>query len=86
MLGRGVYFGNQVRVAPITVHPKCVAAELEKDDCETEVEGLIDAMRANSGEFDEALFAAAVAEIGELPEAEPEPAVAGEAIDIKPDI
>ncbi|NIM01215.1 MAG: hypothetical protein GTN89_10355 [Acidobacteria bacterium] len=86
VLGRGVYFGNQVRVAPITVHPRCVAAELEKDDCETEVEGLIDAMRANSGEFDPALFAAAVADIGELPEGEPQPAAAGETIDIKPDI
>ncbi len=84
VLGRGVYFGNQVRVAPITVHPRCVAAELEKDDCETEVDGLIDSMRANSGEFDPTLFSATVAEIGELPE--PEPAEAGEAIDIKPDI
>ena len=83
ILGRGVYFGNQVRVAPITVHPKCVAGELEKDDCETEIAGLVDAMRANSGEFDSALFDKAVEEMGELPEPDEEPAE-GQAIDLKP--
>ena len=86
VLGRGVYFGNQVRVAPITVHPRCVASELEKDDCETESPGLVNALRANSGELDDALFAAAVAEIGELPEEEEETAAGGAAIDIKPDL
>jgi len=86
-LGRGVYFGNQVRVAPIHVHPHCVAGELEKEDCETEVDGLINALRTNSGDFDATFFAAAVAEIGELPESEEEPApTAGEVMDIKPDI
>jgi len=86
VLGRGVYFGNQVRVAPITVHPACVAAELEKDDCETEAPGLIEMMRANS-EVDEALFTTTVAEIGELPEAEEEEvAPGGSTIDIKPDL
>jgi hypothetical protein len=87
LLGRGVYFGNQVRVAPITVHPRCVAAELEKEDCETEAPGLIGSLRANSSELDDALLAAAVAEIGELPEAEEEDAVAADTtIDIKPDL
>ncbi len=87
LLGRGVYFGNQVRVAPITVHPRCVATELEKDDCETEAPGLIEALRANSDELDDALFAAVVAEIGELPEAEEDDAAAvGTPIDIKPDL
>jgi hypothetical protein len=87
VLGRGVYFGNQVRVAPITVHPRCVAGELEKDDCETETAGLVEALQANSGEFDAALFAAAVAEIGELPEPDEQPPAAdGEVIDIRPDI
>ena len=87
VLGRGVYFGNQVRVAPITVHPRCVVGELEKDDCETEAPGLIGALRNNSDEFDDALFAAAVAEIGELPEADDEgSAAAGSTIDIKPDL
>ena len=87
VLGRGVYFGNQVRVAPITVHPRCVAGELEKDDCETEAAGLIGALGTNSGEFDAALLAATVREIGELPEAEEEPSAAdGEVIDIRPDI
>jgi hypothetical protein len=85
VLGRGVYFGNQVRVAPITVHTKCVVGELEKEDCETEVAGLIDAFRANSEGFDATLFAAAVTEIGELPEVEDEPAE-GQAIDLTPDL
>ena len=85
VLGRGVYFGNQVRVAPITVHPRCVVSELEKDDCETEAPGLIDALRANSDEFDSALFGAVVVEIGELAEAE-EPIAADAAIDIRPDL
>lgn len=74
VLGRGVTFGNQVRVTPITVHPRCVVAELGKDDCETEVAGLIEALRANSEDIDAGLFATAVAEIGELPEAPDEPA------------
>ncbi len=87
VLGRGVYFGNQVRVAPITVHPRCVAAELEKEDCETEAPGLFNALRANSDELDEALLSAAVTEIGELPEPEEEETVAGDMpIDIKPDL
>ena len=87
VLGRGVYFGNQVRVAPITVHPRCVVGELEKDDCETEAPGLIEALRANSDEFDDALFSAAVAEIGELPEAEDERSAAdGPVMDIKLDL
>ena len=87
VLGRGVYFGNQVRVAPITVHPRCVVGELEKDDCETEAPGLIGALRANSGEFDDALFSATVAEIGELPEIEDEDSASDRpAIDIKPDL
>ena len=78
VLGRGVHFGNQVRVAPITVHPRCVAGELEKDDCETEAAGLIGALRANSEELEPAMFDAAVTEIGELPEV----AAPGKAIDL----
>ena len=85
VLGRGVYFGNQVRVAPITVHPKCVSAEMEKEDCETEPTGFFEALRANTEELDEAVIAAAVTEIGELPEADEEPEP-DKAIDIAPDI
>lgn len=48
VLGRGVYFGSQVRTAPINVHPGCVAAELEAEDCATESEGVEAAIRANS--------------------------------------
>ena len=39
ILGRGVYFGNQVRTSPTIVHPRCVAEELQADDCMTEVGG-----------------------------------------------
>jgi len=50
VLGRGVYFGSQIRTAPINVHPKCVAAELKSEDCTTEIEGFEAALRANSAE------------------------------------
>ncbi len=33
---------------PINVHPKCVMGELHAEDCMTELEGLEDALRANS--------------------------------------
>ena len=69
VLGRGVYFGNQVRVAPIAVHAACVAKELDSQDCETEVEGFFDALRANSGEIESAAIEATITAIGELPDA-----------------
>jgi hypothetical protein len=86
VLGRGVYFGNQVRVAPITVHPRCVSAELEKEDCETESGGFVNALRSNSDDFDDALLTATVTEIGQLPEPEDDDAPADDKpIDIKPE-
>ncbi|MEE2966229.1 MAG: hypothetical protein VX427_19070, partial [Acidobacteriota bacterium] len=39
VLAREVSFGNQVRATPINVHPECVHAELESEDCMTEVDG-----------------------------------------------
>ena len=72
VLGRGVYFGNQVRTAPITVHLRCVQDELDKEDCETEAAGLADALRAHS-ELDAAQIDQALEEIGELPEADDTP-------------
>jgi len=50
VLGRGVYFGSQIRTAPINVHPRCVAAELKSEDCTTEIEGFEAALRANSAD------------------------------------
>jgi hypothetical protein len=48
VLGREVSFGNQVRTTPIHVHPRCVEAALDADDCATPAEGFSEAVRANS--------------------------------------
>ena len=59
VLGRSVQFGNQVRTAPIHVHPACVPAALQAEDNATDREGLADAVRtATEGIPDEALEAA----------------------------
>jgi hypothetical protein len=63
---REVRFGNQVRGGPITVHPRCVAAELRAEDCMTEVDGFEDALRANTPDLSEADAAELLAQIGEL--------------------
>ena len=65
VLAREVAFGSQVRSGPITVHPKCVAEELDTEDCMTEVEGFGEALHAHSG-LDAATVDAALAEIGSL--------------------
>ena len=67
VLGRGVYFGSQVRTAPVNVHPRCVAAELRSDECATEVEGFEAAIRANSSDIPTARLDELMAQIGELP-------------------
>lgn len=51
VLGREVIFGSQTRVAPIHVHPGCVAAELQADDCATDADGFEAALKANSGDL-----------------------------------
>jgi hypothetical protein len=48
VLAREASFGNQVRATPINVHPECVHAELESEDCMTEVEGFETELRQNS--------------------------------------
>ena len=48
VLGRAVQFGNQIRTGPINVHPSCVSAELRAEDCDTELEGFEDVLKANS--------------------------------------
>ncbi len=66
ILGRDVEFGNQVRTGPINVHPRCVAAEMDADDCSTEVEGFRNALRSNSTGLSDEQLEAVLAEIGDL--------------------
>jgi hypothetical protein len=65
-LGRGVYFGSQVRTAPINVHTKCAVAEMKTGDCLTEAEGFAEALRANSTQLTPEQVDAVLAEIGDL--------------------
>jgi len=48
VLGRSVQFGNQVRTAPIQVHPACVPVALQAENNATAPEGLADAVRSAS--------------------------------------
>ena len=61
VLAREAAFGNQVRATPINVHPDCVHAELESEDCMTEADGFETQLRQNStlepSAIDEALAA-----------------------------
>ena len=66
VVGRGVYFGQQVRLAPTTVHPRCVAVEMAGEECLTEAEGFAQALRANSAGLAPDVVDAVLAEIGEL--------------------
>ena len=66
VLGRDVEFGNQLRTAPINVHPRCVAAELENPECGTESDGFAGSLRVNSVGIESAEIDALLAEIGEL--------------------
>jgi len=66
VLGRGVYFGSQMRTAPINVHPRCVAAELKSEDCATEIEGFEVALRTNSADLASEKLDTLVTEIGAL--------------------
>jgi hypothetical protein len=65
VLGRGVYFGTQVRTSPINVHAQCVAAALQAEDCTTEAEGLADALRANSKDMAPERLESVIAQIGD---------------------
>lgn len=65
-LGREVEFGNQVRIGPINVHPRCVAREMRADDCGTAIEGFAEALRANSEDVAPERLDAVLREIGEL--------------------
>jgi hypothetical protein len=65
VLGREVEFGGQVRVGPINVHPRCVAAAFEAPDNGTDPNGFAAAVRANSTDVDSALIEAALSESGQ---------------------
>jgi hypothetical protein len=66
VLGREVEFGQQVRTAPINVHPACVADAIAAPDSATGPDGLHEALRANSRDLDPAALEAALEEIGSL--------------------
>jgi hypothetical protein len=66
VLGRGVYFGSQVRTAPINVHPRCVATELQAEDCSTEAEGFEAAIRANTTDLSAEQLDKLMTQIGNL--------------------
>ncbi len=71
VLGRGVYFGNQVRTSPTIVHARCVADELGADDCMTEVEGFEASLRANTTDIASDRLDELMVQIGELPQPTP---------------
>ncbi|MCP3982344.1 MAG: hypothetical protein GY716_23830 [bacterium] len=65
-LGRTVEFGNQVRTAPINVHPACVAEAIQAEDCDTESDGFAGTLRAHTLEVPPEQLDRAIAEIGNL--------------------
>jgi hypothetical protein len=60
VLGKEARFGDQVRVGPMNVHPKCVPDALEDEEVATEAEGLDDALRDNSRDLDEGQIASVI--------------------------
>lgn len=66
VLGREVEFYQQVRVAQINVHPRCVSAELRAEDCATDIDGFEDALRSNTREVGSEQLDEAIREIGPL--------------------
>jgi hypothetical protein len=66
ILGRGVYFGSQVRTAPINIHPECVSAAMKADECTTEVEDFAERLRKNTADLSTERIDALLARIGDL--------------------
>ena len=73
VLGREIEFGSQYRTMPIQVHPACVAAELEREDCATEAAGFAEAIRANSQGLTSEQIDTVLEAVGELSEEEAPP-------------
>ena len=65
VLAREAAFGNQVRATPINVHPECVHAELESEDCMTEADGFGAQLRQNST-LEPSVVDEALAAVGDL--------------------
>lgn len=63
-LGRRVEFGSQVRTSPFHVHPRCVAAAVDDEECATEAEGLEALLREHSPEIPTERMDALIVEIG----------------------
>jgi hypothetical protein len=63
VLGRRIQFGNQVRTAPIHVHPRCVQASLDAEDNATESAGLIEALRESGADLPSNRLETALAEV-----------------------
>jgi len=64
VIGRGVEFGRQTRTSPIFVHPHCVGAALDADDCVTPRDGFGEALRTNSEDLSEDEVDAVLRRIG----------------------
>jgi len=73
VLGREVEFGSQYRTMGIQVHPACVAAEIEREDCATEAAGFAESIRANSQGLTSEQIDTVLGAVGELPEEEAPP-------------
>lgn len=73
VLGREIEFGNQYRTMPIQVHPRCVALELEREDCANESAGFAEAIRANSQGLTAEQIDSVLEGVGELEEEEAPP-------------
>jgi ribosomal protein L37AE/L43A len=63
---RSVEFGGQVRRGPVNVHPGCVAAEMQREDCAIEPDGFEVALRANSEGIDTGDLDRVLDEIGNV--------------------
>jgi hypothetical protein len=65
VLAREIAFGSQVRATPINVHARCAQAELNAEDCLTEVEDFAAQVRQNS-ELAASVVDEALAAVGDL--------------------
>ena len=65
VLAREIAFGSQVRATPINVHARCAQAELDAEDCLTEVEDFAAQVRQNS-EVAASVVDEALAAVGDL--------------------
>lgn len=67
VLGRAVTFGSQTRTTPIQVLPQHVLEVLQEEDCATEEEGLVEALRSNSKGLSSEQIDDLIEQIGPMP-------------------